>query len=84
MIVLAALGGLSDPSTTVSHVHPAWPGWFVSWHYALAMVALVLVGWAFWVQIHRIAANYVVIEEIVAEVRRIRAERNLSVDESTA
>jgi len=83
VIVLAALGGLADPSTTVSQVHPQWPAEFVTWHYALAMIALVLVAAAFWVQINRIAANYAVIDEMTAEVRRIRAERNLPIEEPT-
>jgi hypothetical protein len=82
VIVLAALGGLADPSTTVSQVHPQWPAQFVTWHYGLAMIALVLVAAAFWVQINRIAANYAVIDEMTAEVRRIRAERNLPVEET--
>jgi hypothetical protein len=82
VIVLAALGGLADPSTTVSQVHPQWPAQFVTWHYALAMIATVLIACAFWVQVNRIAANYAVIDEMTAEVRRIRGERNLPIEET--
>lgn len=80
VIALAALGGLSDPSTTVSHDHPEWPARFVSWHYVLAMVATTLIAVSFWVQTNRVAANYTVIEAITVEVHRIRLESNLPVE----
>ena len=48
------------------------------------MIGLVVVIVAFWVQISRIAENYAVIEEMLAEVRaNSRARRtNLPVEES--
>jgi hypothetical protein len=45
------------------------------------MLGLLVVAVSFWVQISRIAENYAVIEEILAEVRRIRAERQLPTEE---
>jgi hypothetical protein len=38
------------------------------------MVMLLVVAGSFWIQITRIAANYAVIEAILAEVRRARGE----------
>lgn len=50
---------------------------FVTPHYVVAMLAMVIVCAAFWMQIQRIAENHLVIDEILAEVQQIRSERNL-------
>ena len=47
-------------------------------HYIAAMIGLVLIGVCFWMQMQRIAENYAVIEEIMAEVQRIRGEKGAS------
>jgi hypothetical protein len=39
------------------------------------MAGLVIVALSFWIQASRIAENYRVIEDILAEVRRIRGEK---------
>ena len=61
-----------------------WPraASFVMLHYAAAMIGIIIVIASFWVQISRIAENYAVIEQIVAEVQRIRTERNLPLESS--
>ena len=91
VIVLVALGGLSDPSIPWRRAFESEKGWFnatfppasmVNVHYIAAMVGLVVLVFTFWVQASRIAANYAVIEEILAEVRRIRDERGLSAEET--
>jgi hypothetical protein len=71
VIIVVGLGAAADPrganfSQSVSFVMP---------HYIAAMLGLVIVIAAFWVQISRIAENYQVIEEILAEVERIRSEK---------
>jgi len=90
VIVLVALGGLSDPSIPWRRAFEAEKGWFnatfppasmVNIHYVAAMIGLVVLAFAFWVQARRIAANYGIIDEILAEVRRIRSERGLSANE---
>jgi hypothetical protein len=80
VIVAIGLGAAADPSGA----NWSRSASFVVPHYLAAMVALVVVMAAFWVQIGRIAENYGVIEEILAEVQRVRAEKNLAVEESTA
>jgi amino acid transporter len=70
VITVVTLGAAADPSGT-NHSHAAN---FVLPHYAGAMVMLLVVAGSFWIQITRIGANYAVIEEILAEVRRVRGE----------
>jgi hypothetical protein len=57
---------------------------FVLPHYLAAMAGLAIIALAFWIEIIRIAENYAVIEEILGEVRRIRAENNLPQEEVAA
>jgi len=82
IIGIAALGGLSDPSTPVSQQNPGLPAAMVMWHYAAAIVGLVLVAWSFWVQQTRIAEHYVVIQQILDEVHRVRKERGLATEDN--
>jgi len=70
LILVVGLGAAADPSGA-NHARAER---FVLPHYAGAMITLVLVAASFWIQITRIAANYGVIEEIVAQVKRIREE----------
>jgi hypothetical protein len=77
VIAVVGLGAAADASganwqRSASYVMP---------HYLAAMLALGVVLVAFWTQINRIAENHAVIDEILAEVRRIRAERNLPIEE---
>jgi hypothetical protein len=68
VIAVVALGAAADPSGAnfIRSEH------FVLPHYVGAMIMLLVVAFSFWIQIGRIAANYAVIEEILAEVQRIR------------
>ena len=68
LIVVVGLGAAADPSGANS----ANSATFVSIHYVAAMAGLAIVIVSFWVQISRIAANYAVIEEILAQVQQIR------------
>ena len=88
-----ALGGLSDPSIPWRRAFETEKGWFnttfppasmVNIHYIAAMIGLLVLTFAFWVQAVRIAANYRVIDEILAAVKRVREERGLSADENAA
>jgi len=90
VIVIVALGGLSDPSIPWRRAFETEKDWFnatfppagmVNIHYIAAMIGLLVLAFSFWVQATRIAANYGVIDEILAEVRRIRSERGLTADE---
>jgi uncharacterized membrane protein len=80
VIIVVGLGAAADPSGA------NWPrsAEFVMPHYLAAIVGLVIVIAAFWVQISRIAENYGVIEEILAEVERIRSAKHLAIQETSA
>jgi drug/metabolite transporter (DMT)-like permease len=75
MVILAivSLGAFADPS--------AWPfersAEWVTPHYLAATIGTGLIAWSFLVQVGNIGANYEVIEQILSEVHRIRAERGL-------
>jgi hypothetical protein len=92
VIILVSLGGLSDPSIPWRRleVNKGWfnsnfpPAAMVNVHYLAAMVGLFILAASFWIQGSRIAANYGVIDEILAEVKRVRSERGLSTKENDA
>ncbi|MBC7856908.1 MAG: hypothetical protein IAF94_26050 [Pirellulaceae bacterium] len=92
VIVIVALGGLSDSSIPWRRAFETEKDWFnaafpplsmVNIHYIASMIGLVVLAFAFWMQARRIAANYAVIDEILAEVARIRGERGLTKQETT-
>jgi hypothetical protein len=76
VIIVVGLGAAADPSGA------NWgrSAQFVIPHYVAAMIAVVVIAAAFWVQVGRIAENYAVIEKILAEVGRVRAETGLQVE----
>jgi hypothetical protein len=78
IIAVVALGAAADPSGA------NWgrAGGVVVPHYLGAMIGLVIVMASFWMQLSRIAENHAVIEEILAEVARIRAERELPIEKA--
>jgi hypothetical protein len=77
VIVIVGLGAAADPGGANRENSVRW----VKPHYVAAAIGLVIVLSAFWVQMSRIAENYGVIEEILREVRRIRAEKNLPTED---
>lgn len=92
VIFIVALGGLSDPSIPWRRAFEMEKDWFnamfppasmVNIHYIAAMVGLLVLAFAFWIQATRIAANYGIIDEILAEVQRIRTERGLETEKRT-
>jgi hypothetical protein len=77
VIFVVGLGAAADPSGA-NWRHSAS---LVLPHYLAAMACLVVVGASYWVQGSRIAENYLVIDEILQEVQRVRQERNLPAEE---
>jgi len=71
IVGVVALGAASDPGSAISH--PRW----LDWHLLAGLTGTGIVAASFYVQWTRMAANHVVIDQIMAEVRRIRAERGL-------
>jgi hypothetical protein len=77
VIGVVGLGAAADPGGANREHSVQW----VTPHYVAAILGLFILLAAFWVQICRIAENYSVIEEILAEVQRIRAEKNLPTED---
>jgi hypothetical protein len=79
VVVVIALGAAADPAT--GRLDPAtgqlethvW----TPWHLGGSFLGITLIGWTYVVAWKNIAANHVIIEQIVAEVARIRRERGM-------
>src|SRR4051812_25522855 len=80
VIIVVGLGAAADPSGA----NWSRSSQFVMPHYAAAMVGLIIVIIAFWMQASRIAENHEVIQRILAEVEKIRIARNLPIQTSSA
>ncbi len=74
VVGMIALGGAADPAT-------GRPGteWWVTPHLLGAYTGLLFIAWTFWLEWQNIAANQRVINDVMAEVKRIREERHLEV-----
>ena len=76
MVGVVALGGAADPAASLQ-LEPlagiTWP----QWHLLGALAGLAFIGFSFVRQRANIEANHQVINQIVAQVRRIRDERGL-------
>ena len=70
VLSILVLGGASDVySPAIEN-----PAAFVYWHMLAGMLGLVLIAVSFLVQFGAVAANYELINEIVAEAKRMRSE----------
>lgn len=81
IVAITALGGAADPASSFS-VKPIQnvTGGNLAWaevHLLGALVGLAVIVFGFYRMANNIAANLTVINEIMAEVRRIRTERGL-------
>jgi hypothetical protein len=74
IVGVIALGGAADPSTN----RPNTADWAMP-HLLGALAGLAFIGWAFFVEWNNIYQNHAAINDIMAEVRRIRTERGLDV-----
>lgn len=81
MVGLALLGGLSDPSIPLNQSQPARSAAMVNWHYLAAMAALAFIALTFTVQALRMSENFRAIQDILAEVHKIRVAKGLPVKE---
>ncbi len=77
IIAVIFLGGAALPAGASS------ANWVMP-HYITALAGTMFIGWSFFMQAGKIGANYDVIQEILAEVHRIRAERGLDADQKAA
>lgn len=78
VLAIAVLGAFSDPAGPFLTGAAFW----VVPHFFGAILGTCLIAWLLLLQHGKIAANYEVIEEIVEQVQRIRAERGLDDDQN--
>ena len=69
-----ALGAAADPATGLPHTLD-----WVTPHLLGAICGLAFITWAFFVEWQNIQFHHVVIEDVLAEVKRIRLERGLEI-----
>ena len=75
ILAVAAMGQAANPGTGRGGTAP-----WVTPHFVAALAGTALIGWSFLVQVGNIGANHQVIEDVLAQVRRIRTERGLEVE----
>ncbi len=76
VLAIAALGAASDPGTLRETTAK-----FVAPHYLLAVVGFFILAWAFWRQYWGIRKNGELIDQIMLQVRRVRSEKGLDIEE---
>jgi hypothetical protein len=74
VVGVIALGAAADPATALPHT----ADWVIP-HLVGALAGLAFTCWTFLVEWNNIHANHQVIDDVLAEVRRIRSERGLEV-----
>jgi hypothetical protein len=72
VVGIIALGGAADPATG----RPDTQAW-AQWHLVGAFAGLCFIGWTYIVAWNHIVANHAIIEQLMAEVARIRGERGV-------
>jgi hypothetical protein len=82
-VSIVALGGAADPGAIMpkpeTALHAAWLAG-VSWrdiHLAAAMVGIMAIMYGFYLAWNNIQANHELIDEVLVDVKQIRAERGL-------
>ncbi|HEX4414844.1 MAG TPA: hypothetical protein VH107_14515 [Lacipirellulaceae bacterium] len=72
VIGVAALGAAADPATLRPNTQP-----WAEWHLVGACVGIVFIAWTYLVGWNNITAHHTILEDLVAEVGRVRKERGL-------
>jgi hypothetical protein len=78
VLFIVSFGAASDPGANFEG-----GGNWVTPHLVTAILGTGFIVWSFLVQVGKIGANYEIIETILSEVRRIRADRGLDQTEPT-
>lgn len=81
VVGIVALGGAADPAASLRPKPVAGITW-ATFHLLGALIGTALVGLGFLKQRANMEAHHEVVEEVMAEVRRIRQERGLPVEET--
>jgi membrane associated rhomboid family serine protease len=79
VVAIVALGGAADPGAALQ-IQPLFGLHWAKVHLLGALAGMALIGYSFCVQWFNIEANRQCIAEILAEVKRIRLERGLTVE----
>jgi len=74
VVGVIALGAAADPATG----QPNTADWIIP-HLIGALVGIAFIAWTFFIEWSNIHANHLVINDVLAEVHKIRAERGLEV-----
>jgi hypothetical protein len=72
VVAMIALGAAGDPATGRANTR-AW----ADWHLIGAFLGIPLIAWTYVVAWRNVAANHAIIDQLVAEVARIRQQRGL-------
>jgi hypothetical protein len=73
VVGVISLGAAADPAATVGLDSQTW----ADWHLAGAVLGIVFIAWTYLIEWNNIVANHAIIEQIVAEVARVRREQGL-------
>lgn len=79
VIAVGALGAAGDPANGAG---PAATEPWARAHLAAAWLGFAFVAWTYWVAWQRVLQNQAIIEQILAEVARVRRERGLDANEA--
>jgi hypothetical protein len=77
-VILAMLITIAAAATGQADQQREWPWWI---HLALAIATLVVNLWVFQLEARNLRTNVQILEEVQAEVDRVRAERGLPTNE---
>jgi hypothetical protein len=75
VVGMIALGGAADPSA-----RPDGTREWADWHLAGALLGVVFIALTYFVAWDNVVANHAIIEQLMAEVARVRRERGMEVD----
>lgn len=78
MVAVVALGGAADPAAAL-RLQPIAGFTWAQFHLAGAVAGLAIIAWCFFRQWVNLLGNQQIIEDVQAEVRRIRLEKGLEV-----
>jgi hypothetical protein len=73
-LAIAGTGGAADPFSSTAE-----PASWVVWHWTLGMGGVALIATSFYAQFTALSANHRVIQDVLADAARIRAERSVAV-----
>ena len=76
IVGVVALGGAADPAASLN-VPPLGGVTWAQLHLLGSLIGLAMVGWSFLIERQYVETNGEIIDRIVEDVRRIRAERSL-------